>query len=341
MHFDWTIAWHRLNEMLAGFFAALPGMVIGAFVLVAFVVASRWAAATARRLTALRVHGDAAAIVMARLAQWAVVLLGVLVALAIAVPTFHPGNVVEVLGVGSVAIGFAFRDVLQNFLAGILLLVLQPFRIGDEIVVEGYEGTVDEIQTRATLIRTYDGRRVVIPNATLFTETVTVNTAFPHRRLEYDVGVGYGDDPERARTLILEAMRSVPSVLRAPAPDALVMELGESSVAIRARWWIEPPRRKAALDARDEVLTAIKRTLSTHGIDLPFPTRQILFHDQTEEGDGDRTRQREGWPAGDRPPPRARGIAAVLAPVVAGSHGNADGERSHEEPAGVRASRQP
>ena len=87
----------------------------------------------------------------------------------------------QVLGIGSVAIGFAFRDILQNFLAGILLLVTQPFRIGDQIVASNYEGTVEDIQTRATFIRTYDGRHVVVPNADLFTDTVVVNTAFEHR----------------------------------------------------------------------------------------------------------------------------------------------------------------
>jgi uncharacterized membrane protein len=108
-----------------------------------------------------------------------------------------------------VAIGFAFRDILQNFLAGILLLLTEPFRIDDQIIVKEFEGTVEDIQTRATMIRTYDGRRIVIPNAELFTESVIVNTAFEKRRLEYDVGIGYGDDIERAKALILEAIAGV------------------------------------------------------------------------------------------------------------------------------------
>ena len=143
-----------------------------------------------------------------------------------------------------------------------------------------------------TTIRTYDGRRIVIPNAKLFTNSVTVNTAFDHRRLQSDVGIGYGDDIDRAKQLILEAIASVDGVLSSPTPDALVMELAGSSVNIRARWWIKPPRRADALDMQDQVLTAIKKTLTANGIDLPFPTQQILFHDQTEETDGDRYWQR-------------------------------------------------
>jgi len=139
---------------------------------------------------------------------------------------------------------------LQNFLAGILILLAEPFR-HDQIVFKEFEGTVENIQTRAT-IRTYDGRRIVIPNSELFTNSVTVNTAFENRRL-YDVGIGYGDDIDLAKQLMLE-IHSVNGVLKDPAPDVLVVELAESSVNIRARWWINPPRRADALDARDKVI---------------------------------------------------------------------------------------
>jgi len=237
------------------------------------------------------------------------IILGALVALVIAIPGFTPSRLVEFLGITSIAVGFAFKDILQNFLAGILILLTQPFRIGDQIIVGKFEGTVEYIQTRATFIRTYDGRRVVIPNANLFTESVLVNTAYEVRRLEYDVGIGYGDDLEEARSLMLEAVRETEGVLADPAPDVLVMELAESTVNLRVRWWINPPLKRDALETRDRVLTAIKQRLTEHGIDLPFPTRQILFHDQTEETDGDRTRQREGWPAGPGPVPKPRRLS--------------------------------
>lgn len=124
---------------------------------------------------------------------------------------------------------------LQNFLAGILILVTEPFRIGDQIVFGSYEGTVEDIQTRATIIKTYDNRRVVIPNAELFTNSVTVNTAYTARCLQYDVGIGYGDDIDTAVQVMLEAVRGIVGVLADPAPDVLVVALAESSVTIRVR----------------------------------------------------------------------------------------------------------
>ncbi len=146
----------------------------------------------------------------------------------------------------------------------------------------------------------------------MFTNSVTVNTAFESRRLQYDVGIGYGDDIDRAKELMLEALHSVPEILKDPAPDVLLMELAESTVNIRVRWWINPPRRADDLASRDKVLSTIKKTLVENGIDLPFPTQQILFHDQTEEIDGNRSRQREGWPSGKGKVPKPRNIGDSL-----------------------------
>ncbi|KYF92933.1 mechanosensitive ion channel protein MscS [Sorangium cellulosum] len=298
-----------MHRLAADLIASLPSIAIALAVFAAFHIAGRLLRSAIRRLAMKRRRNQNLGLVLGRLTQGAMFILGALVGCVIVFPNFTPAALLQFLGIGSVAIGFAFRDVLQNYLAGILLLLTEPFRIGDQVRFGSYEGTVEEIQTRATLLKTYDGRRVVIPNSELFTNSVVVNTAFEVRRMEYDVGIGYGDDIERAKALILEALRGVDGVLAEPAPDVLALELAASSVNLRVRWWIRPPRQHDALDARDQVLVAIKRALAEGGVDLPFPTTQVLFHDQTEETDGDRSRQREGWPAGKGAVPRPRGVA--------------------------------
>jgi small-conductance mechanosensitive channel len=115
------------------------------------------------------------------------------------------------------------------------------------------------------------------------------------------VGIGYGDDVEHACAVILEAIRPVEGVAQNPAPDALPWALDGSTVNIRVRWWTDS-QRASVVHVHARVIRAVKQALSEAGIDLPFPTRVVLFHDQTEEIDGDRTRQREGWPAGEHPP---------------------------------------
>lgn len=312
MNTEISTAWNKVQNMINGFMVLLPNIVLALIVFAFFFFVAGKIKGLVKRLTRKHRQARNLGLVLGRLAQGVTILIGLFIALSIVIPSFKAGDLVQLLGISGVAIGFAFRDILQNFLAGILILLTEPFQIDDQIVFKDFEGTVENIQTRATTIRTYDGRRIVIPNSELFTNSVTVNTAFENRRLEYDVGIGYGDDIDRAKQLMLQAIHSVDSVLQDPAPEALVMELAESTVNIRARWWIKPPRRADALDSRDKVISAIKKKLVENGIDLPFPTQQILFHDQTEETDGIRSRQREGWPAGKGEVPKSRSISGSL-----------------------------
>ncbi|MCC5602338.1 mechanosensitive ion channel family protein [Nostoc favosum] len=312
MNAEISTAWDKVQSMINGFIALLPNIVLALIVFIFFLFISSRIKALVKRLTRNRRSARNLGLVLGRLAQGLTILIGLFIALSIVIPTFQAGDLVQLLGISGVAIGFAFRDILQNFLAGILILLTEPFQIDDQIVFKGFEGTVENIETRATTIRTYDGRRIVIPNSELFINSVTVNTAFENRRLEYDVGIGYGDDIDVAKQLMLDAMHSVNEVLKDPAPDVLVMELAESTVNIRVRWWVHPPRRADNLISRDKVITAIKKTLVANGIDLPFPTQQILFHDQTEETDGNRFRQREGWPSGKGEVPKPRRISDSL-----------------------------
>lgn len=327
-----TDAWLKIQEMINQAIVLLPNLLLAFLVFGFFYLVAGNLKRLVKRLTRRHRQARNLGLVLGRLAQGTTILIGLFVSLSILIPTFKAGDLIQLLGISGVAIGFAFRDILQNFLAGILILLTEPFQIDDQIVFKEFEGTVENIQTRATTIRTYDGRRIVIPNSELFTNSITVNTAFEHRRLQYDVGIGYGDDIEQAKDLILQALASLNEVLTDPAPDVLVMELAESTVNLRVRWWIKPPRRADDLKSRDRVLSAIKKTLTEHGIDLPFPTQQILFHDQTEETDGDRSRQREGWPAGQKSVPKPRNLAKMFQSALDGKDGQSlqqDGNRKN------------
>ena len=294
--------WATVNGMVNTFLAMLPLLVAGVIVFLIF-----WGIASAVRrsvqaVATRRSEFPGAATAFGRLAYIAIMLLGLLIAVTVAFPSMTPAKLFSVLGIGGVAIGFAFKDIFQNLLAGILLLIRHPFRTGDEITTGGgFTGTVESIETRATYIRTYDGQRVIVPNSVIYTETVTVITAYDLLRSQYDVGIGYGDDVAHAKAVALEAVKGVDGVLDDPAPDVLLWDLAGSSQNLRLRWWTKP-KRSGVVQVRDRVLEAVSKALSAAGCDLPFPTQVVLLHDQTEATDGDRTRQREGWPAGDNPP---------------------------------------
>ncbi|WP_196773916.1 mechanosensitive ion channel family protein [Methylorubrum extorquens] len=279
---------------------------------------ARGVRAAVRRAAALRNASSGSAAVVGRIAGGVTILVSFLVAAAVAFPSVSASDLFNLLGIGGVAIGFAFRDVLQNLLAGILILLTRPFIIGDQIRAGSFEGTVEDVWVRATVLRTYDNQRVLIPNATLFVDKITVITAHDKRRLAFPITIGNGDDIAHARGVIAEALRGTEGVLADPPPEALVTGLGAAGIDMTARFWIDPPRRRDALDALDHAISNVKDALTAAGIDLPYPTSQMLFHDQTEETDGDRTRQREGWPAGRKPP---------------GSRWKLDRERRHEQKA--------
>ena len=286
----------RLESMARSLLLALPNLAVGVVVLLVFWLVSRLLTRLVRSVVARAGQPTGVQVVLGRLTGWIVLALGLLVALAVVFPTVTAASVFGALGIGSVAIGFAFKDILQNLLAGILILLTRPFRIGDQIVSGAHEGTVEDIAVRSTSLRTYDNRRVVIPNSELYTNRVTVNTAYDARRLAVDVGIGYGDDITTAKKIVLNTLAGLDNLVTDPAPTVLVTALGDFAVNLQVRFWIDPPARREAVEVADSVLSALKPALIGAGIDLPLPTQQVLLHDQTEPADGDRTRQREGWP---------------------------------------------
>ncbi|MDQ2893313.1 MAG: mechanosensitive ion channel [Pseudomonadota bacterium] len=295
----------QLHAASNGFFLQLPNILGG----IVFVVAAYFVGKLIKRLIRKGFHHrgliDLGG-VLASLAFGGVMIMAILVASVIVFPSIKPSTVISSLGIGSVAIGFAFKDILQNLLAGILLLVNRPYRRGDQIAVKDFEGTVEHIESRATLIKTYDGRRVIIPNSDVYTSPVVVNTAFEHRRDQFDIGIGYGDKPAQSAETFLAAIAAVDGVIADPAPEVLPWGLDDNFITLRARWWTDSTQTNV-VHIRSKVVLAIWEAASEHGIDLPYPTSIVLFHDQTEDTDGDRTSQREGWPAGKNPPkPRRR-----------------------------------
>lgn len=302
----------KFLAMFSNFVKAAPRITIGIVLALVFWLISKLIKKAVYSTLSRFSQLESVALLFSRLASIAFVSLGTLIAAGVVFPSITPANILSLLGIGGVAIGFAFKDIFQNFLAGILILVLRFFRIGDQIEVEGVEGTVEDIRIRATFIRTYDNRRIIIPNATIFSSKIIVNTAYDKRRVSAFVGIGYGDDIGTAKKVILDTLRQIEGVLQDPKPYVLVIGYGASTVDLEIRFWQQPPLRIDFLEMRDAVLEAVKPALVNAGIDLPFPTQQILFHDQTEETDGDRNAQREGWP-GTPSAPRPRWIAKNLA----------------------------
>lgn len=275
MSFSVAQATAGLHALIANFSQRLPYMAVALLVFILFYIAGVVLRRVAARFTLRTRRHRSVGIVLGRLGQGVLVLLGLLIALVIAVPGFTPGQLVSVLGLSSVAIGFAFRDILQNFLSGILLLLSEPFRIGDQIKSGDFEGTVENIETRATSIVTYDGRRIVMPNSTLFVNPVTVNTANEKRRLEYDIKLPKDSDVQKMRQVILRAVTPLPHVLEDPSPDVLLVGFTDNDVTLRLRWWIRPPRHFELQHGVDTVLVHVRDALQAMRARAAAPSQSV------------------------------------------------------------------
>lgn len=272
-------AQNTIVEMVNSFFAKLPVIAVGVIVFLIFLgiayVVRKIVAATTRKAGLDTMLSS----LLARISYYITVIIGIFVAIAVIFPTVTPGSLIAGLGIGSVALGFAFKDVLQNLFAGFLILLYRPFHIGDQIKIKDFEGMVEDISVRATRMKTYDGERVVIPNSELYMNSVLVRTAFPNRRVKVIVGIGYGDSIEEARRAILDMLSRTEGVLQDPAPDVNVVELADNSVNLRVLFWtnsVQSSVRKTS----DRVFTGIKNTLDAKGIDMPFPHMVLM----TQEG---------------------------------------------------------
>ncbi len=275
-------AQNTVIEMVNGFFAQLPLIAVGAVVFLIFFGLAYFARRLVK-MAALKAKVDPMlASLMSRIGYFLVIVFGAFVAATVIFPGVNPSSLITSLGIGSVALGFAFKDVLQNLFAGFLILLYRPFYIGDQIKIDDFEGTVEEINVRATKIKTYDGERVVVPNNELYMKSVLVRTAFPHRRTKITIGIGYEESHEEARKIIFEVLRNTEGVLDQPEPDVNVVELADSSVNLKMLYWTKSQQTDTRKTA-DRVVSATKKALDDAGIEIPFPQRVLTMHDNKFE----------------------------------------------------------
>lgn len=216
-----------------------------------------------------------------RIGVWTV---GILLACVLAFPGFELGDIIATLGVGSVAVGFAFQDIFKNFLAGIILLVEEPFRIGDEVVIGDYQGRVENISIRTTKIRTYKGERVLLPNSTVFTDAVKVVTAYDYRRTDLGVGVDYNTSLVEASELLAQTIIKVSGVIKELTPEIDVVNFGDSSIDFVVRYWSNS-QQKQLRTVQTRAMIAIKKALDDANISIPYPIRTLYYYDQEKYND--------------------------------------------------------
>lgn len=263
----------QLLRLWTGFLESLPIMVLGLLVLALGIMLAT-VAARGFRGGLERTKADPAAIgLLHRLIRLLLIVAAALFALSVV--GVRIGNVVAALAVVGFAVGLAVQGILENLVAGVILLIRKPFRTGDQIITGEHEGTVDDIDFRVTKLVGYDGTVHLIPNAQVYNSTLTNLTTRGRRRTTVVIGVDYRDDHDAAREVLRQAVTGVEGVLDFPAPEVLLTELADSSVNFEVRYWTKPDIRSVR-HVQDRVLSAAKRGIQEAGITIPWPIRTLV-----------------------------------------------------------------
>lgn len=262
----------QLQGLIEDFIVFLPSLVAAIVVFIASLVISGFAARWVRKWAREKLDDPEIQKLLAMLTRWTVVIVGTLVALDKV--DFDVTGFIAGLGIVGFTIGFALQDIARNFVAGILLLIRQPFEIGDAIEAAGYGGTVQDIKVRDTVIRSWDGEEVIIPNADIFTQPILNYTARPTRRRTIAIGLGYEEDVDQAVAALLDAIRGTEGVLAQPEPEIIATELGNSTLQLEARFWLNQETHDV-YGTHSAVVQAIKERAEADGIDLPYPIQTV------------------------------------------------------------------
>ena len=271
------LLWTQAVGIYEGAIELLPRVGIALVILLLTWIAAnvvRWLVGSAARRAHMRASLQNLFRLLAGIVTW---VFGIMVAAVIVFPGLTPASMLAGLGLGSVAIGFAFKDIFENFLAGIIILLRNTMRIGDFIECEDIEGKIEEIALRETLVRQTDGQLVIVPNAYLFKNPLTVRTDLDERRVTVICGVAYGEDVDASRDVIERAVDGCRTVRKGGREiQIFAQEFADSSINFEVTWWtgstpVEVRRSK------DEVVAAVKRALDDAGIEIPFPYRTLTF----------------------------------------------------------------
>ena len=199
-------------------------------------------------------------------------LLVFVVIAAIGALGIQTASLIAVIGAAGLAVGLALQGSLANFAAGVLMIIFRPYKLGDLVQLAGTEGFVEEVEIFTTVLRTPDKTKIIIPNGQVMADQIINYTDAQKRRMELVVGIGYGDDIDKAREALLQALKASPYVLDDPEPGVTVAELGDSSVNLAVRPWVESA---TYAPASHEITERIKKALDAAGVNIPFPQRDV------------------------------------------------------------------
>ena len=271
------LIYDKLMRWLALGVAKLPNLIVAVLVallfwLVANVVRNGLTRALRRTPLAIPIRG-----LVVNVAGFAVLVAGLFIALGVLGLDKTVTSLLAGVGIVGLALGFAFQDIAANFMAGIILSVRQPFAIGHVIRTNDFTGTVTDITLRSTMLRQFTGELVLLPNKDVLGNPLVNFSVTGERRVDLPVGVSYGDDLEKVRSVAVAAVERIDARRQDRPVELFYTEFGDSSISFTIRFWVDYARQPDYLAARSEAVMAIKQAFDGSGITIPFPIRTLDF----------------------------------------------------------------
>jgi len=273
---DFSVTWNGLAILQRDILRSLPFIVFGLLTLTLSLIAGAFAVKATRSVLGSRIRAKLLLNVIARGVGVLVVLMGTYIILRVSGLTQLALTVVGGTGLIGLALGIAFRDITENFLASIFLSVQKPFETGDLVEISGVTGYVQQLNMRTTILMTLDGNLVQIPNAAVYKSNIRNFTTNSNRREDFVVGIGYEDSIADAQEVARKVLESHPAVLNNPEPAVLADSMGRATINLRVYFWLNG-REHSWLKVRSSVMRLIKRAFQEHGISMPDEAREVVF----------------------------------------------------------------
>ncbi len=273
--------WQTVVEMWNSFLAHVPYILAGVMILCLTWLLTHTLSAVGHKLLGYWHKRESLKDLILRLLSILVWVLGLMLTAIVIFPGLTPTKALSGLGLVSIAVGLAFKDIFENFFAGILILWRFPVERGDFIECEGVSGKIEKVLVRMSYIRKASGELVVVPNSFLFKNPVKILTNLAKRRVTVAVGVAYGENLADAVSLIENTVRSCDTVLSDEPVQIFPNNFGSSSMDMEVTWWTES-KPVDVRKSRAEVVTAVKAALDDAGIEIPFPYRTLTFAEPME-----------------------------------------------------------
>lgn len=254
-----------MEKFIEGIVGGIPNLITALLILLGSLYLARFLSNIVRRVLNKRSAPAGVTNLLAQLTLWTIVIAGTITALQ---RFFNVTAFLTGLGIVGFTIGFALQDIMKNFASGVIIVLQQPFQVGELIGVKGFEGTITQIDLRATEMRATDGRMVILPNAELLVNPIINYSRASQRRVDLGLNLPHNCDPATVRRILLDAARSTPGFIQQPEPSIVFENLTNTAMELSFSFWVDA-KKNAPSSAKDVALLKINSAFAEEGIQIP------------------------------------------------------------------------